>query len=148
MVSWQTSETYYLRLDGKPFDSAQDILDRGMTVFVDDGGEIWRDHLLDSSSPTYQKLGETLVVPKDYDAWTQMVVDGLLGANTHVYLGALWADEYALGDFYDSKDVLEGVTPFGGDIINKKWHLKDEYASLILHFQQVKRKLKSHTSFF
>ena len=39
----------------KPIDSAQDVLDRGMIPFVDNGGEWLRDHLLQSSVPTYQK---------------------------------------------------------------------------------------------
>ena len=41
---------------GKPIDSAQDILDRGLIPFVDWGGEYYRDHLLQSTTPAYQKL--------------------------------------------------------------------------------------------
>jgi hypothetical protein len=46
----------------KPVDSAQDILDRGMIPFVIDGGDYLRDHLLQSSTSAYQKLGEIVVV--------------------------------------------------------------------------------------
>jgi apolipoprotein N-acyltransferase len=73
----------------KTIDSAQDILDRGMIPFVLYGGYYYRGFLLQSSNPTYKKLGEIAVVPKDRDQWLKMISEGIHGANTHVFLGFL-----------------------------------------------------------
>ena len=89
-----------------PVDSAQDILDRGMIPFVINGGEVFRDHLLQSSNPVYQQLGKIIIIPKDYDTFTQMVREDIQGANTHVYLGTLYEEEREDGKFHASKDVL------------------------------------------
>ena len=67
----------------KPVDSAQDVLDRGMIPFVNVGGDYWRDQLLQSSNPTYKKLGEILVVPKDWDQFEKMVREDIQEGNTH-----------------------------------------------------------------
>ena len=78
---------------GKPIDSAQDILDRGMIPFVQDGGDYYKQFLKESSNPTYQKLGEILVVPKYAEQWKKMIREDIQGANTHVLLGFLY-DKY------------------------------------------------------
>jgi hypothetical protein len=121
----------------KPIDSAQDILDRGMIPFIIDGGDYLKDHLLQSSNPVYQKLGEIVIVPKDYDQYEKMMKEDILVANTHVYLGALDNEERSWGKFHESKDVLEGENPFFGDIVNKKWSLGEEYSYHLLLLQQV-----------
>ena len=41
------------------------------------------------------------------------------------------------GRFHESKDVIEGTNPFGGDIVNKKWSLGEEHSYHMLLFQQV-----------
>ena len=127
---------------GKPVDSAQDILDRGMIPMVIDGGDLYRDHLLQSSNPAYQKLGKIVVVPKDWDQYLKMMKEDILVANTHVYLGVLDNDDRALGKFHSSKDVLEGLIPSGGDILNKKWSLGEEYSYHLLLFHQVGNKFQ------
>ena len=82
-------------------------------------------------------MGDILVVPKDYDGYLKMMIDGILVANTHVYLGTLDDYDRTLGRFHESKDVLEGTNPFGGDILNKKWSLAEEYSYHLLLFHQV-----------
>ena len=123
----------------KPVDSAQDVLDRGMVPFVWHGGEYYRDLLLQSSNPTYKKLGEILVVPIDWQTFERMIQEDVLGANTHVALQGGICQSCYDGKFHESKDVLEGDTPFGGDIINKKWSLTEEYSYHLLIFQQVRK---------
>ena len=128
----------------KPVDSAQDVLDRGMIPFVVDGGDYWKPFLLQSSNPVYQKLGEIVIVPKDYDQHEKMLRE-VQGSNTHVYLGQFsfvvnyisW-DGSISGKYHESKEVLEGTNPFVGDIVNKKWSLSEEYSYHYLLFQQVK----------
>ena len=48
----------------KPVDSVQDIIERGMITFVPDASYYWKDFLLQSPNPLYQKLGDMCVVPK------------------------------------------------------------------------------------
>ena len=127
----------------KPVDSAQDILDRGMTPFVMDGGDYWKQLLLHSPNPAYQKLGKIVVVPKDYEQLVQMVKEDIQGANSHVYLGSIafvnWIsfDGDVSGTFHESKDALEGTNPFIGNIVNKKWSLGEEFSCHLLLFHQV-----------
>ena len=71
---------------GIPVDSAQDILDRGMIPFVWDGGAYYRDHLLQSPSSAYQKLGEIVVIANDWQHEEKMMMEDVHVANTHVYL--------------------------------------------------------------
>ena len=132
----------------KPVNSAQDILDRGMIPFVWYGGKFWKHFLLQSSNPVYQKLGEIVVVPKDFDEWSKIMQEDILGANTHVYFGtlsfvALWI---SLDGYHGSKDVIDGTNPFGGDIVNKKWSLSEEYSYHLLTFHQVKSYQNSQQS--
>jgi hypothetical protein len=122
----------------KPVNSAQDVLDRGMIPFVWERGAYFRDHLLQSTNPTYQKLGEIVVVPKDYEQYWNMMKEDVLLANTHVYLGYLNFDDKSLGKFHESKDVLEGISKSGGNIVNKKWSLGEEFSYHLLVFQQVR----------
>ena len=121
----------------KPVDSAQEILDRGMIPFVIPGGDFYKQFLKESSNPTYQKLGEIVLVPKDDDQWYKMVREGILGSNTHVHLGDLCLSCYD-GKFHESKDVLEGTNPFTTNIVNKKWSLAEEFSYHLRVFQQVK----------
>ena len=92
------------------------LLDRGMIPFVWYGGKFWKDLLLQSSTPVYQQLGEMAVVPKDKDEWLRIVKEDIVGANTHVYLGTLsFATLFVnLNEYHGSKDVVEGINPFGG----------------------------------
>ena len=88
-----------------PIDSAQDVLDRRMLPFVDDGGEYYRDHLLQSSNTVYQQLGKITIIPKDWDTLIQMTKQNILVENTHVYLGGALTYE----GFHVSNEVLEGI---------------------------------------
>ena len=78
----------------KPIDSAQVILDRGMILFVIYGGEYYKQFLQQSSNLAYQKLGENVVVSKDYDQYLKMHKEEVQGANTHVFLGCLDSTVY------------------------------------------------------
>ena len=134
---------------GKPLDSAQEILDRGMIPIVMEGADFWKHHLLESSNPVYQKLGEIVVVPKDYDTVIKMAREDIQGGNTHVFLSSItyvveWVsfDGNISGEYHESKEVLEGTNPLYGDILNKKWALGEEYSYHLLLFHQVKINLK------
>ena len=121
-----------------PVDSAQDILDRGLIPFVQYGGYLDRDHLLQSPNPAYQKLGAILYVPETFTDFRRLREE-IQGKNSHVFLGGDidWAAWLFGKSFHESKEVIEGKNYFGGDIINKKWSLGEQYSYHLLVFQQV-----------
>ena len=126
----------------KPVNSVKDIIERGMIPFVEDRAYFYKDHLLQSPNPLHQQLGDIMVVPKDDEEQSRMFVDDIQGGNTHVYLGVLMDYEYEFGgyskgDYYKSKDVLEGLSPYGGNILNKKWEYGDAYNHHLLIYHQV-----------
>ena len=123
---------------GKPIDSAEEVMERGMIPFVYGGVDYYKHVLLHSSIPVYHKLGEIVVGTKDYDEYLKKMNEDILGANTHVYLGYLDDYDRSLGKFHESKDVLEGSDPSVVDILNKKWSLAEEYSYHLLVIQQVK----------
>ena len=112
------------RLD-QPFNSAQDVVDRGLIPFT--YGTYYQDVLLRSPNPLYRQLGEQLIVHNSEDPFYKMLKEDVLISNTHVFLGMLMDYEKAFGNFYTSKDVLEGSTPFSVNIVNTKWEFKDVF---------------------
>lgn len=122
---------------GKPIDSAQDILDRGLIPFRESGGGYWKQFLLQSPNPAYQELGEILVIAKDWDHYYKMMEEDILVANTHVMLGFLDGYDRTLGKFHESKDTISGAGKGSVDILNKKWSLGEEYSYHLLLFHQV-----------
>ena len=71
-----------------------------------------------------------------------MFIDGIQGANTHVTLGIMYEEEYEIGgynqgDYHISKDSLKGFSPYGTNILNKKWEYSDAYNYQLLLFIQV-----------
>ena len=123
----------------KPIDSAQEILDRGMIPFVTYSGDYWKQFLLESPNPIYQKLGEITVVPKDNAERLKMINESVLVANTHVYMGRLTSYLKSKGNLHGSKEILEGTSSFGGDILNKKWSHGEEYSYHLMLFHQVRQ---------
>ena len=84
------------------------------------------------------------MVPSDYDTFLKVVRKDIQGANTHVYLGVLYDYKKGDGKFHENKEVLEGITPYGVDIVNKKWSLGKEYSYHLLLFHQVKTDFQIH----
>ena len=122
----------------EPIDTAQSILERGLIPIVVDAGQYWIDILKQSPNPVYQQLAEITINPEDKEERLKLMEENILGAGTHVYLASGVADEeQELGDFYSSKEALEGNAPWTVWIVNKKWPLNDELAKHILMYQQV-----------
>ena len=130
-----------------PIETAQDIVDRGIIPFVWNGGDGLKRFLEASPNPLYQQLGNITVVPKSRvpegiykNLQDKLIRKGILDDRTHVYLGnvnyMIWY--WGLhGNFYQSRDSLEGDNPLGGNVINKAYSLADEYRHHIWLFNQV-----------
>jgi hypothetical protein len=119
-----------------PVDTAQDVLDRGLIPVTHEYGQFWIDHLAHSDNPVYKQLAKITVVPKNWNELKRILKHDVQGAGTHVYISN-WPD----GEGYQhvSKEIIEGSNPYGGWIVNKKWHLNEELAKHILLYQQVCR---------
>ena len=121
----------------KTVDTPQDVIDLGLIPIVTDGGFYQREHMTDSPIPSYQYLGGLIYIPKDYDEWESLFINevGILG--THVSIGVLTEWDKALGDYYASKEVIQGLNPFSHYILNKKLRHVEEVQRSILYFDQV-----------
>ena len=122
----------------KPIDTAQDVLDKGMIPITPWAGEYYVDLLKNSPNPVYQQLAKRVVVPKDMEEMTSLVIEGVQGTNTHVFISQyLCCGMGEVGIYYGSKEIVSGSTPWYIWIVNKKWPLKDNLAHHILIYQQV-----------
>ena len=121
----------------KPLDTAEELLDAGIIPIITPGGTFWQDLLDESPNPIYQQLGERAVMAKDWDELRLLAKEKIVGANTHAWITQDLVGGMDYKDFYPSKEVLEGSTPWYLWIVNKKWPLKDQLAKHIHLFQQV-----------
>ena len=65
----------------EPLDTAQQLVEKNITLIVVPAGNIWKEILLD-----YNILGENMIVPDDWDQFDIILEQGILGAGTHAYL--------------------------------------------------------------
>jgi hypothetical protein len=117
--------------------SAQDVLDRGLQLFTYPGNEVGQRNMQSSPVPTYQKLGETLIVSKSYKVEEQIMKEGLFGAGTHVYLSTDVIDYEDFGEFYWSKEIVSGYYVFGSWVVNKKWPQAGALNKHLIAYSQV-----------
>ena len=70
----------------EPLDTAQQLVEKNITLIVVPAGNIWKEILLESSVTDYNILGENMIVPDDWDQFDIILEQGILGAGTHAYL--------------------------------------------------------------
>ena len=128
-----------------PVDTAEDVLKRGLIPYVAGGthhlaagqGEFWIEHMRQSDNPVYQQLAEIAVICE----WVEVLkttYHKLQGHGTHVYINFYIPEDMKdMGKYYFGKELLEGVSPYTGWIVNKRWPLNEQLARHILRFQQV-----------
>ena len=111
-----------------PVDTAEDVLKRGLIPYAAAGtghktsgqAEFWIEQMKQSDNPVYQQLGEIAITSKFTDV-KKMTYHKLQAHGTHVYLNSYIPGTLrAMGKFHYSKEVLEGVSPFTGWIVNKR----------------------------
>ena len=113
----------------EPLDTAKQLVEKNITIFMAPGTQIWKQFLLDSSIPEYNKLGETFFVPDDWDHFDYTNEHDVIGAGTHAQITPyLIPDELALGNWYRSKEIVAGKFPYTGFLTNKKWHLNEVFS--------------------
>ena len=119
----------------EPLDTAKQLVEKNITLYVTPGAEIWKQFLLDSSIPEYKILGENITIPDDWDHYGYMTEHDVIGAGTHAQMKtSLGPKELSLGEnkeinsgrgWYRSKEKVAGKYPYGGYLTNKKWHLNE-----------------------
>ena len=67
----------------EPLDTAQQLVEKNITLIVVPAGNIWKEILLESSVTDYSILGENMIVPDDWDQFDIILEQGILGAGTH-----------------------------------------------------------------
>ena len=82
----------------EPLDTTKQLVEKNITIYDIPGTEFWKQFLLDSSIPEYNKLGETFIVADDWDHYLSMIEHDVIGAGTHAQMEAyLGTYELALG---------------------------------------------------
>ena len=112
-----------------PVDSAQDIVDRNLTLFMPPYSEMWKQWLATHSNPYYNKISETMIIPGVYYKYSDFLTDlehNILRDNTHVHMvGYLTPQVKSLGSgdsgWWRSKERVEGLQGYGGFLTRKNW---------------------------
>ena len=104
-----------------PVDSAQDIVDRNLTLFDVPGADMWQQWLATHANPLYRKISETTIISESWDHYSDLI---RLQMRDRTYVS--WASylgpwEKSLGLWWRSKEVFEGEIPYGGFLTRKKW---------------------------
>ena len=59
-----------------PINTPQDLLDQNVTLWEIPGGDIWRQFLMNSPFEELNKVGESMIVAKDWDEWEDGLENG------------------------------------------------------------------------
>ena len=110
----------------EPLDTAEQLVEKNITIYMTPGTEIWKQFLLQSSIPEYRILGETFIVPDDWDHFNNIAKHDVIGAGTHANVAGYLEPYYlAMGRWHRSKDKLAANNPYVGYLTNKKWHMNE-----------------------
>ena len=106
-------------------DSAKQLIENNITLFVVPGGEYWEQFLANSPIPEYQTLSKGVIIAKDWDEFYYLAEHGIIGNGTHAKMSA-GPDrrEKSLGRWWQG-NVAQGSVPYAGYLSDKKWHLNE-----------------------
>ena len=108
-----------------PIDSAKQLIENNITLFVIPVGEYYKTFLANSPIPEYQTLSKHLIIAEDWDEFNHLTESGIIGNGTHaqmMYYLDSW--EKSLGRWWKGNLVL-GDIPYTGYLSDKKWHLNE-----------------------
>ena len=110
----------------EPLDTTKQLMEKNITLYVLPGGEMWKQFLLESSIPEFNIVGETFIVPDDWNHFINITKHDVMGAGTHAMMAGSMPPYYlAMGKWHRSKDKLAGNNPYSGYLTNKKWYLNE-----------------------
>ena len=70
----------------EPLDTAKQLVEKNITIYMSPGTQIWKQFLLKSSIPEYNILGETFLIPDDWDHFDNISEHDVMDAGTHAYI--------------------------------------------------------------
>ena len=109
-----------------PIDSAKQIIENNITLFMCPGCNYWVQFLESSPIPEYKTLSQLMVISKDWNDFDHMRDHGIIEKGTHATMTyGLSQEERNLGRWWQGNLVM-GNTPFAGYLSDKKWHLNEE----------------------
>ena len=123
-----------------PVDTAKDLVERDITVYMRPGSEIWKQWLLKSDIPEYRKIAESMILSFSSQQYQSMTRNEMLSQGTHAMMVSFldpfeldWTDDrdnqgkykYNRGRGYYRGDKVSGLNPITGYLSNKKWHLNE-----------------------
>ena len=110
-----------------PVDFAQDIIDRNLTLFYQPYSYYWKQWLSTHGNPQYRKIGETMIIPDTYTQYEDLLINGLMRDNNHVFMrGYLTPSDKGYGLWWRSKEIIEGYQGYTGYLSRKKWKHYEE----------------------
>ena len=121
----------------EPLDTAKQLVEKNITLYDEPGTVIWKQFLLESSIPEYNKLGESYIIADDWEHFDNITKHDVIGTGTHAQMAAsLYPYELAMGKWYHpegngtygwyrSKEKVDGNNKYVGYLTNKKWHLNE-----------------------
>ena len=123
-----------------PVDTANDIIERNITLFGWPGGVMWKQWLAQHDNPDYNKLAETMIIPDTWKEYDKMIEHGILANRTHVQMisyvspgGISLGRHPGLSDrmthkgaevWYKSKERVDNF-PYGGYLSRKEWRFNE-----------------------
>ena len=126
----------------KAIDTAQDVLDRGLTIIEYPGAEAIVEIMKNSPSNITRELAERTIVCKDWEECDNVTVgliqEAVKTGSSVVEVGILWPEYWEFGKWHRSKEKKGGDHPFASYLLNKKWTLEEEFNNHLLRFHQVK----------
>ena len=121
--------------------TARDLVERNITLYYSPNGQMWKQWFLQSDILEYRKIGENMIITKNYDQYDEMTKNEMLSQGTHARVGGFmrldeldWGTEYDhdqgkykynFGRGYYRGGKVDGLIPGGGHLTNKKWHLNE-----------------------
>ena len=117
----------------EPLDTAKQLVDQNITIYMFPDAVLWREFMLESPIPEYGILAKNMIIADDWDHFYKISENDTMGNGTHANLTP-WLDIYELdmGRWYRSKEKFEDE-PYFGFLSNKKWHLKEVIISQIIY---------------
>ena len=141
-------------------DTARDLLERDITLYMRPSSQFWKQWLSQHYIPEYRKIGENMIFTKDSYQYYVMTKNEMLNRGTHATMRSYlppdqldWATEVDddqgvtivsteyvtqkgkyknnYGRGYYRGDKVVGKIPGGGYLTNKKWHLNEVYFLLV-----------------
>ena len=116
----------------EPLDTAKQLVEQNITLYMPPAYDIWIQFLLQSPVPEYNILGENMIIADDWGHFDNLTIESITEgkhAKPSFYLDSIeleLAKHHPQGKgWYRSKEQLSGSNPYGGYLSNKKWHLNE-----------------------